>query len=134
MNNTALSYKYRDYAGYSTEETVIFEGSLTLEEVNQIKNKFLSDMTGGWDPEDDIYGQIIPGQIGLDDLQDKVGNEGREWDEDLDHIFHVVTDIYATGSENTHGLVKSFMDRVLGVSWDLFYEPSLLARSDHGMN
>jgi hypothetical protein len=63
--NTAITYIYRDGSNYKVDHTVIFEGTITLER----RDRPLKAMLPPEDP--DIWGVIIPGQIGLADLQDR---------------------------------------------------------------
>jgi len=63
--NTKLSYLYRDGSNYKVAGTVIFSGAITLGD----RDRLLGGMLPSSD--DDLWGVIIPGQVGLADLQDR---------------------------------------------------------------
>lgn len=63
--NTKLSYLYRDGSNYKVSGTVIFSGAITLGD----RDRLLGGMLPSSD--DDLWGVIIPGQVGLADLQDR---------------------------------------------------------------
>jgi hypothetical protein len=128
MKNTAIEFSYTDYGGWSASNRVVIAGEMTKEMIESMKAKLLHNMCFSH-PDPEKYGQIIPGQIALPDLQDRVGNPGRSWDED-DHIFHVVDDISLTDDEPT---LSSAYDaefvhgRIMEIKWDLIgYQPPLM--------
>lgn len=61
MTNTLLCYQYRDGSNHKISKTVVFEGSLNAKEKSEINSLIFSGN------EDDDW--IIPGQVGLTDLQ-----------------------------------------------------------------
>ena len=68
--NTSITYRYRDGANYKVARTVIFAGPITLE----MRDRLIGAMMP---PEDeDLWGVIIPGQIGLQDLQNQFYVDG----------------------------------------------------------
>lgn len=67
--NTALTYRYRDGSNYKIQRTVIFAGPITL----GARDRLIGSMIM---PEDeDLWGVIIPGQVGLQDLQNQFHQE-----------------------------------------------------------
>jgi len=68
--NTAITYLYRDGANYKVSRTAIFAGPITLE----ARDRLLGAMMPSEDQ--DLWGVIIPGQIGLQDLQNQFFVDG----------------------------------------------------------
>jgi hypothetical protein len=63
--NTAITYLYRDGSNYKVDHTVVFSGPVTL----QARDRLLAGLLPPDDP--DGWGSIIPGQVGLPDLQNR---------------------------------------------------------------
>jgi hypothetical protein len=63
--NTEITYLYRDGSNYKVDHQVVFEGEITL----AARDRLL----GGLLPPDnpDEWGDLIPGQVGLPDLQNQ---------------------------------------------------------------
>jgi hypothetical protein len=65
LRNTAITYRYRDGSNYKISRTVIFAGPITLGDRDRLIGSMIM-------PEDeDLWGVIIPGQVGLQDLQNQ---------------------------------------------------------------
>ncbi len=129
MKNTAIEYSYTDYGNWDARHRIVIAGEMTSEMIAKLKTHLIKDMCFNH-PDPEKYGQIIPGQIGLKDLQSDVGNPGRDWD-DNDHIFHVVEDISQTDEAPTYSdsafTVQYLVDRIASTKWDLTgYEPPLM--------
>lgn len=65
--NTKITYLYRDGSNNKIDASVIFSGAITLAERDRLVNAMLPAH------DDDLFGTIIPGQVGLPDLQDQFG-------------------------------------------------------------
>lgn len=63
--NTAIIYQYRDGSNYKVGHTVVFSGSVTL----HARDRLLAGLLPPDDP--DGWGFLIPGQVGLPDLQNR---------------------------------------------------------------
>lgn len=64
-NNTAITYLYRDGSNYKVDHTVVFSGAIRLEARDRL-------LSGLLPPDDaDGWGVLIPGQVGLPDLQNR---------------------------------------------------------------
>jgi hypothetical protein len=63
--NTAITYLYRDGSNYKVDHTVVFSGPITL----HARDRLLAGLLPPDDP--DGWGSIIPGQVGLPDLQNR---------------------------------------------------------------
>lgn len=67
--NTKFSYLYRDGSNYKVDVSVIFAGAITLGDRDRL-------LGGMMTPADqDLWGVIIPGQVGLADLQNRFGEK-----------------------------------------------------------
>jgi len=64
-HNTAITYRYRDGSNYKVSLTVILAGAITLEARDHLIGLMIPP------EDDDRWGIIIPGQIGLQDLQNQ---------------------------------------------------------------
>ena len=101
--NTELSYLYRDASNYKQHETVVFCGSLTSSQKNEIKSYL------------DKGEYFIPNNIDLEDLQyrfDKPSNDDHPWHEllSLEDTNDEVTEIMTAD-----GLLNGF--RRVGGNW-----------------
>ncbi|MBY0465386.1 MAG: hypothetical protein K2W33_10635 [Burkholderiales bacterium] len=79
---TCVSYRYRDGNNYKQATKAYFCGPTSRDSVNA----FLAMLESA-----DGAPSMIPGQIGLEDLQGRFSSGG--WDEDSDHPFHEVASI-----------------------------------------
>jgi len=108
LPNTKIVYEYRDASNYKTNDEVVLAGKID----HELLSKMLAKLQGGM--------FFIPGQVGLPDIQNKMG----DWNED-DHPFHSFLIIQPTSEDPTEGmptiyeLVASFPD-----VWDATYIPS----------
>lgn len=80
--NTRLTYMYRDGDNYKTSRDVVFEGGFR-------DSKYLNTLLLAFDTSEDNP-SIIPGQIGLGDLQDGFSGCESRWDPERDHPWHEV--------------------------------------------
>ena len=108
--NTKINYMYRDGSNYKQLETVVFEGEITDNEKTQIKEAL----------EEGQY--FIPSQVGLEDLQERMGDRGAAFPTEDDHVWHElnIEDISLGDDEPTetfdiHELVKEFKS----ITWDI---------------
>lgn len=67
--NTKITYLYRDGSNYKVDASVVFSGAITLAD----RDRLLQGMLPAQDEE--VWGTIIPGQIGLPDLQNRFGQQ-----------------------------------------------------------
>lgn len=65
--NTKITYLYRDGSNYKVDAAVVFAGAITLGD----RDRLLAAMLPADD--EDLWGVIIPGQVGLPDLQNRFG-------------------------------------------------------------
>lgn len=131
--NTKITYRYTDHAGYSAQSHIILEGTLSVAEIGEIIS-CLDNNSVGIELGTDELGYFIPGQIGLDDIQDLVGNPGRPWDED-DHPFHALIGIEKTDEAPTMGRTAAwFAEQIQKTRWDWSYErPDMGSDQGYGM-
>lgn len=61
--NTEIRYLYRDGSNYKVDHTVVFAGAITL----AARDRLLGGLLPPDDPDE--WGDLIPGQVGLPDLQ-----------------------------------------------------------------
>ena len=109
--NTVIQYMYRDADNYKMSGRVIFDGRITEAQVRRLAEAL-----------DD--GSFIPGQVGIEDLQEKFNDGKGEWIDDRDHPWHEVTGISYTHvlpEEDRH--VGEFVDQVAKTTWDPKYLP-----------
>ena len=128
---TCVSYIYRDGNNYKQAGKAYFSGPTSRDSVNA----FLSMLDSS-----DGSPSMIPGQIGLDDLQSQFLNE---WDDDSDHPFHEITSIElidfnemesrdaALTSEQSFDDFVCAMFHTLGEfgGWDQAYRPDFAQQS-----
>lgn len=67
--NTKLTYLYRDGSNYKVDASVVFAGAITLGN----RDRLIRAMLPAQDEE--VWGTIIPGQVGLSDLQNRFGKK-----------------------------------------------------------
>ena len=67
--NTKITYLYRDGSNYKVDASVIFAGAITLGD----RDRLLQGMLPSQD--EDLWGTIILGQVGLPDLQNRFGQK-----------------------------------------------------------
>lgn len=109
--NTKITYMYRDGANYKVGHSVVFGGRVDSSEIAAFIGA-LNDSS------------MVPGQVGLKDLQDSFEGCESEWDPDLDHPFHEVEEIAATSDAATEIMTATeFIQRVKNVEWDFEWEP-----------
>lgn len=83
--NTQLTYMYKDGNNYKTSRTVTFSGSPGGP--SALRALILAcDSSAG-------NASIIPGEVGLKDLQDSFTGCQSPWDPEQDHPWHEITDI-----------------------------------------
>lgn len=109
MHATKISYEYRSAGGYGMQGNAVLAGEITPEE----KEIILQKLENG-----EVF---IPSQVGLSDLQEIYFEEhGFSWDDDEDHVWHILksiqlTDEKPTESMDVHELVRRFKE----VEWDV---------------
>lgn len=109
--NTKLEYMYRDGFNYKTSGEAVFAGRIAAQQVRDIAKAL----------DDRAY--FIPGQVGLQDLQDSFINAS-EWNPEADHPWHEVMAISYTGDAPTQeDSASEFVARVKNVTWDDGYKP-----------
>lgn len=108
--NTQIEYMYRDGSNYKQWDIIVLEGEITDNEKNQIKNAL------------DTEQYFIPSQVGLKDLQERMGDCGTGYPTEDDHVWHEldIEDISLVNDKPTetfdiHELVKRFK----GITWDI---------------
>lgn len=110
--NTAVTYLYRDAANWKAGAVVVFRGRATPEQVDVLLAALKDD-------------GLIPGQVGLKDLQDAFS--GSCWDEELDHPWHEVQEIVLTADaptdERTFGEFAMAVAAVGAQGWNEAYVP-----------
>lgn len=67
--NTKITYLYRDGSNYKVDASVVFAGAITLND----RDRLLGAMLPAED--EDLWGVIVPGQVGLEDLQNRFGRK-----------------------------------------------------------
>lgn len=67
--NTKITYLYRDGSNYKVDASVIFAGAITLGDRDRLLGGMMTPA------DEDLWGVIIPGQIGLPDLQNRFGEK-----------------------------------------------------------
>lgn len=117
MKNTAISYEYRDGSNTKTAKTIVLQGSLTEGRITDVMKATLGDDDKSW---------IIPGQVGLPDLQDSFASLS-VWREELDHPWHSILLIEPTDADLTPGIEMSAMTLASALEtakWDEAWEPA----------
>lgn len=125
--NTQLTYMYRDGSNYKTSRTVTFSGG-------PVNPSMLNALILACDASEGNP-SIIPGQVGLKDLQDSFTGCQSHWDPEQDHPWHEITRITPVDSSNAELLdavedERSFQDLCEQISshavlagWDESYTP-----------
>lgn len=67
--NTKFTYLYRDGSNYKVDASVIFSGAITLGDRDRLLGGMMTPA------DEDLWGVIIPGQVGLPDLQNRFGEK-----------------------------------------------------------
>lgn len=117
--NTEVHYTYRDANNYKSGRTVVLEGLPTIRDVIELLDA-CDKSNGNLD--------IIPGLVGLDDLQIEMTGG---FDEEADHPFHEIESITPTAADADAELPSfaAFKSLVIerggkdGSSWDEKYRP-----------
>lgn len=125
--NTRLSYMYRDADNYKTGASVIFSGG--SRNCDHLKQLILAFDRSGDNP------CMIPGQIGLLDLQDSFEGCESYWDPESDHPWHEVTAIEPVSASmwppTDSRTILEFSAQVravaLGSGWNEDYKPPFYA-------
>jgi hypothetical protein len=86
--NTLIDYTYRDASNNKVHDCVILDGRLTEHQIEKMLASLFENE------------KFIPGQVGLQDLQDKF-EAGREWDDEEDHVWHELVAIQYIDREPT---------------------------------
>jgi len=119
MQNTKVSYLYRDGGNNKISRDVVIAGAMTSSQIAMFWEKC--------DREIDDHPSFVPGQIGLPDLQ--AGDEGKyPWIEDIDHPWHILQAIEHTDEEPTIRLsaedLASELEEIEKVEgWDRDHRP-----------
>ncbi len=91
--NTSFTYEYRDGANYKTRHTEILSGVLTMADIEScLSNNACDD-------------GFIPGQVGMKELQEQLGDECQTGITGDDHVWHQVLEIVPT--EDAPGALKA---------------------------
>jgi len=103
--NTLVKYLYRDASNYKTTDHVIFRGTLTQQQI--------SDIMAHCDERQ----YFIPGQVGMQDLQSRLGGLN-----DDDHAWHTLTEIAETDRCPTEERsAEAFYREFMATVWDDAY-------------
>ncbi len=121
--NTRLSYMYRDADNYKVGGEAVFQGRFRLGE--DLLPLLMSLARSEGAPS------LIPGQVGLPDLQDSFQGCESRWDPERDHPWHEVTGIEPVLAESTpptqdRSVFEFSRDVIrvgLGGGWDESYRP-----------
>lgn len=114
MPNTKITYMYRDGSNYKVGHSVVLAGRFDCNDVAA----FLGALSEG---------SLVPGQVGLKDLQDSFEGCESEWDPELDHPFHKIEEIAATSDAPSETLTAAeFVKKVCDVEWDYEWEPAFI--------
>jgi hypothetical protein len=106
---TLVRYRYHDHNGEEQSEVVVATGEISAEAVAGV----LANLEDGR--------RFIPGQVGLDDLQERMG---RDWSEEIDHPWHEVEQIALTTRRPTIRMHAVELARhLLSAGWDEDYRP-----------
>lgn len=90
--NVLITYMYRDQSNYKAHGEAVVAGPVP--NVDMLSLLYLAG-----DREDHEY--IIPGQIGLPDLQNEFNGGEAQWDDDRDHPWHELQDVTLTAQSPT---------------------------------
>jgi hypothetical protein len=107
--NTEIAYTYRDADNHKQHAVIVLRGEIDADGLTAILGKL-----------DDHQG-FIPGQVGLDDLQERTSNG---WDADSDHPWHELDSIGLTMRAPTELLTAAeIAERFRQVDWDKAHRP-----------
>lgn len=121
--DVCLTYVYQDADNYKVARDVFFRGA--FRDPKNLNSLVLSlDMSTG-------DASLIPGELGLDDLQDSFPGTQNQWDPYRDHPFHEVTSIIAVPFEEERvcderrfkEFVREVFAHVITAGWDESYRP-----------
>lgn len=119
--NVLVEYMYRCASNYKTHGEAVIAGPVP-------NAGMLALLHHAADHEDNHF--IIPGQIGLPDLQNNFNDGQAQWDDERDHIWHELHDISLTDQEPTveitwPALQEKLVDFIVGKDrWDESYLPA----------
>ena len=121
--NTRLTYMYRDADNYKVGKEVVFKGIFRLGED-------LAPMLLALDRSEGST-SLIPGQVGLDDLQDSFTGCASRWDPERDHPWHEVTSVApvlaaelpATDGRSIFEFSRDVIRAAVGDGWNEAYLP-----------
>lgn len=110
--NTVIDYGYRDGANYKTAGQAVLAGRISPSDAAALCRNL-------YDGE-----AFIPGQVGLQDLQDSFSGCESEWNPDFDHPYHELFKIKYSGATPTHSLsADEFARQMMSATWDDEYKP-----------
>ena len=101
MRNTKIPYMYRDGANFKTFNTVVVQGAMSKEQVEELEKLLFKTADGIFNGMPFFF----PGTFGWPELNPVEA----EWDEDLDHDYHEILfdEIVGTEEEPTEGYILS---------------------------
>lgn len=113
--NTTLHYQYRDADNYKVQGRATFAGELDDAKIRNFMEHLDQD------------GSLIPGQVGLPDLQNQFSG-GSHWDPTRDHPWHELIGIEVSPvAASMDVTIDEFVERVLATTWDSEWKPSFYA-------
>lgn len=130
MKNTRITYQYRDGGNNKVFSYVVLAGDICESGLDMMRERAALDMDASTE-----FGDFIPGQIGLPDLQDSfVG--GAEWDAELDHPFHEILNIEPTTETPCgHSIdAEGFAHFVSTTVWDHDFIPEHMSAPEDEMS
>ena len=128
MSNTAIHYLYRDGSNNKQGAVAVLAGELSLDQMKVVVGRLDEPDLEGLQ-EGAPLGLLIPGQVGLRDLQGDFQGGQATWIEE-DHPWHELEAIEPTEAPPTQEMrVEAFLSLVCGVTWDDAYVPPLKAAS-----
>ncbi|MEP3670907.1 MAG: hypothetical protein ABJN42_29780 [Roseibium sp.] len=120
MSFTRISYQYRDADNFKTGATLFLQGLISDETKERMRAHCNND---------DGQEHFIPGQVGLQDLQDSFVTPSK-WMEDRDHPWHelemiedVHVDTLPKGTATLEVTAEEFAQSFLATSWDDDWKP-----------
>ena len=125
--NTRIEYTYRDASNYKASKKLVLMGPLSDNEIAEIQAELDE---GAW---------FVPGQVGLEDLQDSFTGCLSWWDPEQDHVWHELETLERTDAKaDTMMTARELLEAFRDVVWDDRHEPDCYAemleryRAHHG--
>lgn len=124
MSNSRLTYQYRSGSNYKQAHSVVLAGEVSTQTLGLLIARAEDQI----DSHHENIPDFIPGQVGLPDLQEMLG----EWDDNEDHPYHEVLGLENTeaAADPQYPSAEEVMSLIARTKWDDTYLPDHARHGD----